>query len=419
MSSDYKALTLETLPERLSKIEPITKKLGANYRNWSVSEIGDGNLNLVFIVEGDSGKIIIKQALPYMRLVGDGWPLTLERAYFEYNALVRQERSDPGSVPFIHYFDRAQGLIAMEYLENHKILRGKLILGEKIDGLAETMGNFCARSAFKGSDLYMDTKEKKHDVSLFQKNVELMDITETFVFTDPYFDAEKNHNTPGLDNIITLLRSDPNLKANAHHMLRKFTSNCETMCHGDLHSGSIMCTEKKTRVIDPEFAFYGPMGFDIGMLISNFIMAFFSQPGHRNDQEELDSYQGWILETIQKTVEIFNKEFTFLWHHHRNGILYPKKLFEDQDHDSHVALEYILQEIWRDAVAICGIEMHRRCLSLAHNADFEEITDLKLKAKLEARNLLMGRDLILNAGSLVDVKSVLKIAKAYDKKDLL
>ena len=45
-------------------------------------------------------------------------------------------------------------------------------LGEKIDGLAETMGNFCARSAFKGSDLFMDTKEKKHDVSLFQKNMD-------------------------------------------------------------------------------------------------------------------------------------------------------------------------------------------------------------------------------------------------------
>ena len=123
MSSEYKPLTLETLPERLSKIEPIAKKLGSDFRNWSVNEIGDGNLNLVFIVESESGKIIIKQALPYMRLVGDGWPLTLERAYFEYNALVRQERSDPGSVPFIHYFDKAQGLIAMEYLENHKILQ--------------------------------------------------------------------------------------------------------------------------------------------------------------------------------------------------------------------------------------------------------------------------------------------------------
>ena len=37
-------------------------------------------------------------------------------------------------VPKVLYFDSAQGLIAMEYLENYKILRNKLIEGEKVDG---------------------------------------------------------------------------------------------------------------------------------------------------------------------------------------------------------------------------------------------------------------------------------------------
>ena len=101
----------------------------------------------------------------------------------------------------------------------------------------------------------------------------------------------------------------------------------------------------------------------------------------------------------------------------RSGILYPKVLFENQGHDSSEALNHVLAESWKDAVGICGIEMHRRCLSLAHNADFEEIDDLKVRAKLEARNLLMGRELILNAGSLVDVKSISKIAKTYNEKD--
>ena len=77
----------------------------------------------------------------------------------------------------------------------------------------------------------------------------------------------------------------------------------------------------------------------------------------------------------------------------------------------------VLRETWKDAVTICGIEMHRRCLSLAHNADFEEITDLKFRAKLEARNLLAGRELVLNANSLVDIKSVLKIAQTYNEKE--
>ena len=34
---------------------------------------------------------MIKQALPYVRCVGESWPLTLERATFEHAALVEQQ----------------------------------------------------------------------------------------------------------------------------------------------------------------------------------------------------------------------------------------------------------------------------------------------------------------------------------------
>lgn len=41
-----------------------------------------------------------------------------------------------------------------------------------------------------------------------------------------------------------------------------------------------MVTTDSTQVIDPEFGFYGPMGFDIGAFIGNLILAYFSQDGH-------------------------------------------------------------------------------------------------------------------------------------------
>ena len=50
--------------------------------------------------------------------------------------------------------------------------------------------------------------------------------------------------------------------------------------------------------------------------------------------------------------------------------------------------------------------MLRRCLSLAHNADFEQIEDLSFRAKLEARNLLMGRELILNSDKIKDASEL-------------
>ena len=68
MNLGYTALTLDTLPDRLSKIDAIANRVGPNYSSWSVSEIGDGNLNLVFIVKGTIGTLIVKQALPYVRL---------------------------------------------------------------------------------------------------------------------------------------------------------------------------------------------------------------------------------------------------------------------------------------------------------------------------------------------------------------
>lgn len=413
----YEALSVETLPERLKGVGALVSQVGADNAAWQVQEVGDGNLNLVFIVTGTQGKAIVKQALPYVRLVGDSWPLPLYRAFYEYHALTRQAARDPGTVPEIYHFDEAQALIVMEFLSPHLILRRKLIAGERVDGLANFLGKFCARTAFRGSELSMKSGDKKADVGLFSGNVDIPAITEALVFTDPYFTAEMNHHTEGLDPVVKRLRSDVALKVKAQQALQRFVSNTETMVHGDLHSGSIMSTGRESRVIDPEFAQYGPMGFDIGMLCANFLMAYFSQPAHRG--EDLADYQEWILGVIEEVCTTFEVEFRHLWATERTGILYPYSLFEDQGQDSAPACDAVLAGIWRDAWAFCGIEMHRRCLSLAHNADFEDIADPTVRAPLEARNLLMGAELIHEAERLVDASAVCAIARDFNGKDVL
>ena len=419
MSSEkYEPLTIETLADRLGSVDAICKIVGDDTSKWNIDEVGDGNLNLVYTVSSDSGNIIIKQALPYVRLVGDSWPLPLSRSFYEHEVLVRQAKRDPGSVPVIYYFDKEQAIIAMEMLLPHIILRKKLIAGEYINGLAQRLGEFCARNAFRGSDLSLQTADKKSDTAMFQGNLALMAITESLVFTEPYFEAEMNHHTDGLDPIVKILRSDVKMKSEAQKMLMKFTSNTETLCHGDLHSGSVMCTDNETKVIDPEFGFYGPMGFDIGMLISNYLMAYFSQPGHR-DSEKLSEYQNWILKVIEETFETFRQEFKKLWNSERTGILFPSSMFEDQGDSSDFALNEMLEHIWQDAVAVCGIEMHRRVLSLAHNADFEEISDTKKRSQLEARNLMMGRELILNNNSIKNASALTSLAKKFNSENYL
>mgnify|MGYP001636485788 FL=1 len=47
----------------------------------SVREIGDGNLNLVFLLKYEDGwGLYIKLALPYVRMTGEGRPMTPDRA---------------------------------------------------------------------------------------------------------------------------------------------------------------------------------------------------------------------------------------------------------------------------------------------------------------------------------------------------
>ncbi len=409
----YEPLTPESLASRLGGLEALTNCLGEFADQWQVEEIGDGNLNLVFLVRGAKGAAIVKQALPYIRLVGDSWPLPLNRAFFEYHALIRQAERDPGSVPKVLYFDEDQALIVMEFLNQHVILRNMLITGAHVNNLGTRLGQFIARTAFRGSDLALPIAERKSDTKLFLDNHALCNITESLVFTDPYHNAELNHHNPAVDSVVADLRQNIKLKAEAQALLTKFVANSETMLHGDLHTGSVMCTEDSIRVIDPEFATYGPMGFDLGMMLANLVMAYISQPAHRSP-EDLASYQGWILDVIKDLVAAFEGEFSTLWHGERRGVLFPHSLFEDQQHDASLPLQAKLREIWEDALGFCGIEMHRRTLTLAHNADFEAIEDASFRGELEAQNLKAGMRLIIERHGIADVDAFLAAIQATE-----
>ena len=414
----YEALTVETLPRRLARVPHVAERVGGEPADWSVREVGDGNLNLVFIVSGSAGSVVVKQALPYVRLVGPSWPLPLYRAFFEHHALVRQAARDPGSVPEVFHFDEAQSLIAMEYLHRHVILRYKMVEGERVEGVGVFLGTHCARMAFRGSELHLASAEKKAEVALFAGNVEIPAITEALVFTDPYYAAEMNRHTEGLDSVVATLREDIALKAEVQKLFTKFATNTETMLHGDLHTGSVMSTAAESRIIDPEFAQYGPMGFDVGMLAANYLMAYFSQPAHRAS-DDLHGYQEWLLRVVEDTFDAFDAEFRRLWASERTGMLYPACLFEDQGHSSEPARDAVLAAIWQDALGFCGIEMHRRILGLAHNADFESIEDPRVRAPLEARSLMMGRAVVLERAGIADAGALAGMARRYSEETFL
>ncbi len=413
MPTPYAPLTAQTLGPRLGYLPSLMARIGADPGAWQVREVGDGNLNLVFIVEGPAGGLVVKQALPYVRLVGESWPLPLTRSFFEYHALTRQAARDPGTVPEIVHFDEGQALIVMEYLADHVILRHAFIEGRRVEGLGQVLGRFLARTLFRGSDLSMTAATRKADLALFAGNVALCDITEALVFTDPYFDAPLNRFTPALAPLVAELRADAAVRIAAQTLKTAFCTRAETMLHGDLHSGSVMVSATATRIIDPEFAVYGPMGFDVGMLISNLLMAALAQPGHGADRAP---FRDWILAEAVTVWDVFAAEFARLWRSERTGILHQRALYEDQCDEaaSEAALMRWLAGIWRDALGMAGVEMHRRVIGLAHIAEFDRIADDGARATCEARALRLGRALMLGADRIPGMDAVVALLRAEE-----
>lgn len=408
----YLALDAESLPHRIGGRPELLARLGPAGA-WQVREVGDGNLNLVFIVEGPKGSVVVKQALPYARVVGESWPMSLDRAFFEHEALSRLGARDPGRTPELLFFDPAQAMLAMEHLTPHKVARRAFMEGEELPLLGTHLGLYLARTLFRGSDWSMPTLARKADLALFAGNAELAGITEELVFSDPFKPAPLNRHTPGLDDIAAAFRADRPLKLAAAEMKARFATCAETLLHGDLHTGSVMATPTDTRVIDAEFALYGPMGFDVGACLANFWMAALAQEGHRADVRAAGAYSSFLLATAGTVWRTFEAEFSRLWAHERTGILGGSDLFEAQGDatGAKAALATHLDSVWQDTLGFAGMEIIRRILGLAHIAEFETIADVVLRARLERRALAFGRHLALNRRQIPSIEAANLLAE--------
>lgn len=361
-------------------------------------EIGDGNLNLVFHIKdkNSNNSIIFKQALPYARVVGESWPLTLDRARIESEALIIQDQLCAGSVPKVYHYDKEQALTVMEDLSDHIIMRRGLIEGNRYPEFAKHIGKFMAHTLFFTSDFALGFKEKKERVAQFI-NPELCKITEDLVFTDPYYNCQTNNFNPLIREAVEEIWKDEKLKLEISKLKYRFMTEAQALLHGDLHTGSIMVTEKSTKVIDPEFAYYGPMGFDIGAVIANLLLNYAAQEGLQGDSSQRDSFRSYLLATVSDCWGIFEAEFRSLWKEHVKDVMFSTPGFADE----------FISQLLQDTAGYAGCKMMRRVIGLAGVADLNSIENEQVRAKAEIQALKMGQALVLSRSQLASIQDLI------------
>ena len=347
---------------------------------FRVEEIGDGNLNTVYRVSDTARpecSIVLKYAPPYIKVLGPDYPLSTERLTYESRALDVYNRLVSGTSPARYNFDAEAAVIAMEDLRNARVLRADLIAGTVDIAIAEQIGRFMG---IMHSQTYVDNVDREtaqHYKRQFA-NTTMQSITADYVFTFPYTEHETNFWTPGLASDVQQLKTDTDFLRQAAHLKQIFLTAQQGVTHGDLHTGSVLLQNDTAKVIDAEFAFYGPVGFDLGLYWANYLLSYFSH------QDTL-SVQSALKTAIRQTWRTYTAEFKMVdaWLKART-----------------------LQNIFHDAVGFAGLEMLRRLIGAAHVKDIEDIVDISRKLRVERAALRFGRTLVKQHHSFQDVAAV-------------
>lgn len=415
-SNGYRVLERHDIAPLLAQWPAIADRLGGGPRDWAVHDVADGNLNAVYLVEGPADGVCVKQSLPYVRVAKDDWPLSVDRACFESEYLQRTGPFVAGLAPQFLHFDAALRVIVMERLRPHRILRGELIAGVRYPDAARAVADFAAAALFHTSDISNTFERKFRDIALFSRNHDLQRITLDLVFIDPFQRHPRNrHASPQLDAVAKALRDDAALKAAVARFRHRYLAKPQALLHGDLHSGSVMVAPDDTRVIDGEFAWVGPIGFDTGMFIANLLLAWYAKAGHRADAAAIERYRGWLLEQVGAFWLRFRGQFLAHWNSYtgRGGDGYPASHFDDAPAALRALQAEFLDDVWADTVGFAAIEIIRRIIGFAQVADFGSIADVDLRSQLQAAAIALARELLLQPARYPDVQALVQAVPRF------
>ncbi|WP_312427204.1 S-methyl-5-thioribose kinase [Lacrimispora sp.] len=367
-------------------------------------EIGDGNLNYVFRVKDPaSGKtIIVKQAGEALRISAE-MHVSTDRGRIEAKILGIQDSYAPGLVPKVYLYDGTMCAMVMEDMIGHTMMRTGLLKHETYPKFADHVTTFMVNSLLRTTDIVLGHKEKKELVKSFI-NPDLCEISEDLVYSEPFIDYNHRNNVfpPNADFVKKELYEDQALHLEAAKLKFEFMNNAQSLIHGDLHTGSVFINKEHTYIFDPEFAFFGPMGYDIGNVIANMFFAWCNGDATIEDEEEKEEFCGWCLSTISDIVDLFIEKYNKVFDEHVTETMAKVPGFK----------EWYLEGILSDTAGVAGLESIRRTVGMANVIDITTIPDEEKRARAEKTVITLAKNYIMNRRSFRSGEDYLNAIKA-------
>lgn len=249
-------------------------------RILSLAKAGDGNMNATLKVVTSSAKsLVVKQSRPFVKKFPE-FDAPEERILAEaaFYKLIEERHPQQGSMPNLRALDEANCLAIFDFEENAKDGTFLYTFGkEDVSPITKDLEQALISIAEWLADLHtinvddqlQNTVLQNREMAEFQRNQslevpfqKLMNQMKATLVPDPLYTAAWN-----------AFRTSAFLAAR-NSLDTRFRRSTNTLLHGDFFPKNwLFLPDGKTKIIDPEFCFFGPAEYDLGVMIAHLHLA--------------------------------------------------------------------------------------------------------------------------------------------------
>lgn len=342
----------------------------------SEEEDGDGYVNYIYRVRNAREALVVKQGTAVSRISGQ--EIALYRNRLEYDSMRIFHAIAPEYVPYLKFQDEENHVFVMEDVSDLKIVRFQLAKNVMFPKLGRQCGEYMAKTAFYTSEYYLS----RHDYRKLQQrfeNTELRKIMEDGMFLDHFgcpFDATLGESFWAFADRFE--RGD--YRTELFKLRRNFMSHADALIHADLHTSNLFADAERMKVIDMEFTFVGPFGYDLGYLagnlLSQYCAACFKPFPSENERK---TFKAYLLAMVKSLFETYVETFTLCWAKD------AKARYKDQQG----LLTSILDEVMHTAPGYASMVNWFRAVSDIPYPDFDVITDVEDRRNATVLSLMI------------------------------
>jgi len=216
------------------------------------SELAGGVSSVALLVRGSSRAVVVKQALPKLRVEAD-WRASRRRTLTEAAALRAYGRLTPGAVPAVVDVDEDVLAVTMEALpERMRCWKPLLLAGEVDDGVGALLGATLARwHARTAEDEKLRERFADREVFLALR-------------VEPFYGA--------------VAERHPELASAVESTVARMLSDRTALVHGDFSPKNVLVAPERAVVLDCEVAHEGDPSFDVAFMLHHLALKAVARP---------------------------------------------------------------------------------------------------------------------------------------------